>query len=397
LETGYQRTGRGLNRRRRPQVSPLTRINRSLGRKLGAETLKNLETREPFVVEPWCTPPPIFIEEDREAAEQRHEQLTAGPVPTLAIYTDGSGVHGKVGAAAVAPALNAHAQAYLGRQTTATVYAAELVGMLIGVEMATRSNRGRVLIFTDNQAALKALRNPKRPSGQYILRRTIDVLASATTCGLHIEFHWIPAHRGIGGNEFADRLAKEATGWRETRGRRGRLIQEDTDNTAARPDYLRQLKTPAKTQLNRQLLTWWARDWEKETRGRASHSLTPSPTRTILQLYTSLHKALSSVIIQMRTGKIGLRKFLFQRYVPGITDTTCECGRGEQTVQHVLLSCTNFKDLRTEIWKQRDGRRERMDLREILNKPEQAKKAARFMILTRLLGQYGAILENEIT
>jgi hypothetical protein len=51
---GYQRTERGLNRRRRPQVSPLTRINRSLERKLGAETLKNLETREPFVVEPWC-------------------------------------------------------------------------------------------------------------------------------------------------------------------------------------------------------------------------------------------------------------------------------------------------------------------------------------------------------
>jgi hypothetical protein len=88
----------------------------------------------------------------------------------------------------------------------------------------------------------------------------------------------------------------------------------------------------------------------------------------------------------MRTGKIGLRKFLFQRHIPGTTNTTCECGRGEQTVQYVLLSCTNFKDLRTEIWKQRDGRRERMDLREILNKPEQAEKAARFMILTRLLG-----------
>lgn len=58
LETGYQRTGRGLDRRRRPQVSPLTRINRSLERKLGVETLKDLETREPFVVEPWWTPTP---------------------------------------------------------------------------------------------------------------------------------------------------------------------------------------------------------------------------------------------------------------------------------------------------------------------------------------------------
>jgi len=83
----------------------------------------------------------------------------------------------------VAPALNAHAQACLRRQTTAAVYAAELDGMLMGIELATRSNRGRVLIFTDNQAALKALRNPKRPSGQYILKRMIEALASETTRG----------------------------------------------------------------------------------------------------------------------------------------------------------------------------------------------------------------------
>lgn len=88
---------------------------------------------------------------------------------------------------------------------------------------------------------------------------------------------------------------------------------------------------------------------------------------------------------------------MFQRHVPEVTDAMCECGRGDQTVQHVLFSCISYKDLRMEIWKRRDGRRERMDLREILNKPEQAKKAARFMILTRLFGQYGAILENEIT
>jgi hypothetical protein len=37
------------------------------------------------------------------------------------------------------------------------------------------------------------------------------------------------------------------------------------------------------------------------------------------------------------------------------------------------------------------------DPREILNKFEQAKKAARFVILTRFLGQYGVILESEVT
>ena len=43
------------------------------------------------------------------------------------------------------------------------------------------------------------------------------------------------------------------------------------------------------------------------------------------------------------------------------------------------------------------SRGERMDLKKILNMPKLAKKAARFIILTRLLGQYGAISENEIS
>lgn len=69
-------------------------------------------------------------------------------------------------------------------------------------------------------------------------------------------------------------------------------------------------------------------------------------------------------------------------------------------MRHVLLACPRFCDLRREIWEGNDGRRERMDssdLEEILNTPRLAKKAARFMILTRLLGQYGAVSENEIS
>jgi len=53
-------------------------------------------------------------------------------------------------------------------------------------------------------------------------------------------------------------------------------------------------------------------------------------------------------------------------------------------------------DLRRETWEREDGRRPRMNLKEILNRPDLAKKAAGFMIATRILGQYGAVKENEI-
>ena len=98
----------------------------------------------------------------------------------------------------------------------------------------------------------------------------------------------------------------------------------------------------------------------------------------------------------MRTDNIGLRQFLFNRNVPDVTGPSCECGTGNQTVRHVLLACPKFADLRKEIWEGDGGRRPRMDLKEILNTPQLAKKAARFMILTRLFRQYGAISENMI-
>jgi hypothetical protein len=125
--------------------------------------------------------------------------------------------------------------------------------------------------------------------------------------------------------------------------------------------------------------------------------LTPIPTAKTLQLHSSLHKALSSIIIQMRTERIGLRKYLHQRKVPDITDDQCGCGHGSQTVKHILLACSLFNDLRTRTWTKEDRIRARRDLREILSKPALARRAAKFMISTGLLGQFGAVLTDEIT
>jgi len=125
-----------------------------------------------------------------------------------------------------------------------------------------------------------------------------------------VEFHWIPAHQGIEGNELADRLAKEATGWKQVRGRRGRLIEVDSDNTAPKPNYLKNLGSAAKTRLHQLTQERWAQEWETGTTGRTTRLLTPSPRRDILQLHMTLPKPLSSIIVQMRTEKIGLKWFL---------------------------------------------------------------------------------------
>ena len=58
-----------------------------------------------------------------------------------------------------------------------------------------------------------------------------------------------------------------------------------------------------------------------------------------LRLYERTAKAYGSVICQARTGKIGLREFLFRCRVPTVTTPICPCGNGPQNVAHLLVDC----------------------------------------------------------
>lgn len=122
--------------------------------------------------------------------------------------------------------------------------------------------------------------------------------------------------------------------------------------------------------------------------------MAPEPIRKSLELYRSTPRVLSSLIIQMRTGKISLRHFLYQRKVPGVTSGECECGQGLQTVSHVMYTCSRFNELRLTFRTpdEKGRRRWTTDLRKLLNQRSTAIAAAKFIIATKLLGQFRAIL-----
>jgi ribonuclease HI len=121
---------------------------------------------------------------------KQHDDIESG---TIYIYTDGSGINSYISAAAVAPALQISGirttkMEYIGISTTSTVYSAELRGLVLALRIlldiyVTVITPEKCTIFTDNQAAIQAIRNPKCPSGQYILIKAVQLFDKARNLG----------------------------------------------------------------------------------------------------------------------------------------------------------------------------------------------------------------------
>jgi hypothetical protein len=147
------------------------------------------ESRKAFVLAPWEARIPCVIDQDAEAARASHDKIekeslrqaaldrtpTVSQGRTILFFTDGSGYEGMVGASAVAPREGIFERRHLGTTDESTVYVAELNGIEMAiakfVNQQKHNNRpAKLVIFSDCQAAIQAVQNPKRSSGQYVLR-----------------------------------------------------------------------------------------------------------------------------------------------------------------------------------------------------------------------------------
>ena len=192
-------------------------------------------------------------------------------------------------------------------------------------------------IFTDSQAAIQAMRSPKNQSGQYILR---ELARRITNCGNNIQLHWIPAHEGVPGNEAADVAAKEATGWREN-------TANNCGPQASNPDDMKILTSAVKAEIRTHAKNDFTKKWATGPSGRVTYKINKLTHKAVLKKFRLMSRPESSVIIQARTGKIGLRDYLYK--INSAPSPACPCGFRRQTVHHTLLECPGFNELREEM------------------------------------------------
>lgn len=130
------------------------------------------------------------------------------------------------------------------------------------------------------------------------------------------------------------------------------------------------------------------RGFQRETqKGHRRPTFDPS---TIV-LRSGMTKAESSILMQARTEKIGLRAFLFTRKVPEITTPYCECGGGRERLVHVALHCPRERDRFAELF---PDIRNSKDLRDALSSPKEAKAMAQWILSTGSWGCTGCIAKS---
>ena len=120
----------------------------------------------------------------------------------------------------------------------------------------------------------------------------------------------------------------------------------------------------------------------------------PSPELGLDQyeLHIGLKKAESSMLTQARTGKIGLRAFLFGVNVPTATTPMCPCGVGEETVCHLITECIQLDEARGRLPQQYRTAR---DVRQALSDPEHAYRIVRWLLRVGRLQEYRVAMEIE--
>ena len=373
------------------------------------------------MIDPVCRHPTYklalktFIGPDKEAA------LMAANINHAStwykIYCDGLGFEGGACALVILYKGN-HAvkslHCHLGPLTTHMVYESKLIGLLLALHLLlglTCQLLNTVIMGLDNQAMICSLSNQTPKPAHYILNTIHTTAEKLHQCQDHLQYkdtfrqprqqcqqlpaksknvinlqiHWVPGHLDFAPNDKADELAKEAA-----------ARNSSPPNTL--PSFLRKLLPMSLSvlwqELKLQTQHCWTRHWKSSPHYWHLGGIDTVPSKNWMKLINPLSHKQASIIMQLRTGHIGLNKHLHHikcsntLYCPNCDENTIE------DTHHFLFTCSGYRHKCSIL--HRKLRRHSHDLSYLLPNPAATLPLLQYIHSTGWLKQtFGAVCSNN--
>ncbi|XP_063629985.1 uncharacterized protein LOC134801375 [Cydia splendana] len=262
------------------------------------------------------TPHPAKMTELQFTCVADRAQLEEHNSEGLKIYTDGSKLEGKVGAAVSVWRNGTETKTKkLKLDHFCTVYQAELLALLEATTQALQSPIPNCSIYCDSRSALETVVNnvSLHPLAVQIRSNLNDL----GTMGKITELFWIKAHAGLEGNERADVLAKEAALKLKTK-----------------PNYDRCPVSYAKRQIRLESLEEWNQRYHQGETASTTKIFFPDAieaNRIIKKIQ------LDHVLVQVLTGHGGFSEYLNRFKCKDNPACTCDPQK-QKKLSHIYCS-----------------------------------------------------------
>ncbi|KAJ2946800.1 hypothetical protein O0L34_g12863 [Tuta absoluta] len=242
------------------------------------------------------------------------------------IYTDGSKIDGKVGAALTLWQNGAEVKMKKYKlEPFCTVYQAEMYALHQAIDMASEIEGNTVNILSDSRSALETLQN--RISFHPIAFNIKKKISELKNEGKNLRLFWIRAHVGTVGNERADELAKQAA------------------HKKTRADYSNCPPSFIKRSIRQNSLHEWNERYIKGETAAVTKLFLPNA----ILAYKIIRKInLTPLLVQVLTGHGGFAQYLHKFKIKDSPACTCDPAK-EESVIHLIVECPQFGTERHDL------------------------------------------------